>query len=235
VSATGCELAVRNPAQSTSQLEHVRMTTRDDRSLHGFLCVIAVPLFRLQAAANCLCLEVECTPELVARVRCVVPQRHLLAFAVPIFAAAARLDVVLPHETDDVDDLNGHVTMVVTNAGYPGHSVPVALDLWPGKPVAVSQETQAIRRYLNERRPLPHKSSIPSLRWPHHVLPRLGDAVGEAARAELARSKKPAKAAPKARGGHETVIRLLGVLFDLCPGLCHSHPPGADAQRPSKT
>ncbi len=45
----------------------------------------------------------------------------------------------------------------------------------------------------------------------------LADAVGEAARAELARSKKTKKAPPRTRGGHETAGRPLEVLFDLRP------------------
>ena len=45
----------------------------------------------------------------------------------------------------------------------------------------------------------------------------LADAVGEAARAELAKSKDARRLPRRARGGHETAVRLLGVLFDLRP------------------
>jgi hypothetical protein len=132
----------------------------------------AVPLLQLQARADRLGLEVKGAPELVARARRVVPERHPVALTVSFLAATSRLDVVLTHEADDVDDLNGHVAAVVADVGYRGDSLFRAVDLWSGKAVAVSQEIQAIRRYLNERRPLPHTSSIPSPGWPHHALPR---------------------------------------------------------------
>jgi integrase len=45
----------------------------------------------------------------------------------------------------------------------------------------------------------------------------LADAVGEAARAELAKSERPRRLPRRARGGHETAVRLPGVLFDLRP------------------
>jgi hypothetical protein len=45
----------------------------------------------------------------------------------------------------------------------------------------------------------------------------LADAVGKAARAELAKSKGPRRLPQRARGGHETAVRLLGVMFDLRP------------------
>src|SRR6266851_5353839 len=105
-------------------------------------------------------LELKCAPELVARVRCVASQRHPVALAVCVLVAAACLDVVLPHETDDVDDIYGHVATAVANAGDRGDSVPRALNPGSGKAMVARQEAQAIRRYLNERGPFPHLSSI---------------------------------------------------------------------------
>jgi hypothetical protein len=42
-----------------------------------------------------------------------------------------------PHETDDMSDLDGHVTAVVTNAGYRGDPVRRALNLRPGKAMVI--------------------------------------------------------------------------------------------------
>jgi hypothetical protein len=123
---------------------------RSRRWRGGLLYFAAVLLFKLQVGADRLCLEIKSVPELVARVRCVSAHRHPVAFAFPVLATVARLDVVLPHETNDVNDLNGHVTTVVTNAGHRGDALLRPLSLGPDKAVAVSQETQAIRRYLNE-------------------------------------------------------------------------------------
>ena len=75
--------------------------------------------------ADRLCLKVKRAPKLVTRPRCVASQRHPTAFTAPVLAATARLDVVLPHETDDVGYLNAHVTAVITNGGDGGD--PVAM------------------------------------------------------------------------------------------------------------
>lgn len=130
----------------------------------GLLYFAAVSLAQAQVGADRLCLEVKRAPELVARARRVATQRRPGALAALILAATARLDVVLPHDTDYVGDLDGHVTAVITNVGYPGNSsVARPLDLRPGKPMVVGQETQAIGRYLNERRSFPHEGSLPRL------------------------------------------------------------------------
>jgi hypothetical protein len=68
--------------------------------------------------------------------------------------------MVLAHESHDVDDLNGHVFTVVTDTGYRGDSVPWALDLRSLKAMVVHEEAQAVRCYLDERRPPPHEFSI---------------------------------------------------------------------------
>lgn len=123
----------------------------------------AVQLAQTQVGADRLHLEVKGATEFVSRARCVATQRSPVALTVPILPLDARLDVVLSRETGDVGDLNGHVITVVTNAGYRGNSVPRAFNLRPRKAIVLSQEAQAIRCYLDERRSLPHEFSIPRL------------------------------------------------------------------------
>jgi hypothetical protein len=129
----------------------------------GLLYSAAVSLAQTQVGADRLCLEAERAPELVAGVRCIATQRRPVVLAVPILAATARLDVVLSHETDHVGDLNRHVATVIMNVGYRGDPIARPLDLRPGEPMVVGQETQAIGRYLNERRSFPHEGSFPRL------------------------------------------------------------------------
>ena len=45
----------------------------------------------------------------------------------------------------------------------------------------------------------------------------LADAVGKAARAELAESKRAIRLSQRARGGHETAVRTAGLVDDLRP------------------
>src|SRR5262249_44555832 len=122
--------------------------------------------------ADCLRLEVECAPELVAGVRGVTPECYPVTMAAVILMAAACFDVVLFPSADGVADFNDQVAAVVADASDRGDSVPWALDLWPGKALVVMEEPQAVCRCLNERWPLPHLSRIasPLSNWQTHCL-----------------------------------------------------------------
>src|SRR5262249_7474130 len=112
--------------------------------------------------ADCLRLEVECAPQLVAGARGVTPECYRVTMAAPVRMAAACLHVVLSHEADDMADFNDQVVAVVAEASDRGDSVPWALDLWPGKALVVTEEPQAVCRCLDERWPLSHLSRIAS-------------------------------------------------------------------------
>ena len=101
--------------------------------------------------ADCLRLEVKCAPELVAGVRGVTPECYPLTMAARVLMAAACLDVVLTHEADDVADFNDQVVAMVADASDCGDSVPWALDLRPGKALAVKKEPKAVCRCLDKR------------------------------------------------------------------------------------
>src|SRR5215831_19606155 len=106
-------------------------------------------LLQAQMGADCLRLEVKCAPELVAGVRGVTPECYPLTMAAHVLMAAACLDVVLTHEADDVADFNDQVVAMVADASDCGDSVPWALDLWPGKALAVKKEPKAVCRCLD--------------------------------------------------------------------------------------
>ena len=118
-------------------------------------------LSQSQVGADRLRLEVKCAPELVAGVRRIAPELHPVVSAVPVSAAAACLDVVLPHEAHDVADFYRHVVTAVPDTSDRGNSVPRLLDLRYSEPMVV-QETQTVCRYLDERWRLPRRFSIAS-------------------------------------------------------------------------
>ena len=113
--------------------------------------------------ADRLRLEVKCASKLVAGVRRIAPELRPVALAIAVRAAAACLDVVLPHEAHDVADFYGHVVADVPDTSDRGNSVPRLLDLRFGEPMTV-KEPQTVCRCLDERWPLPHMFSIASPR-----------------------------------------------------------------------
>lgn len=65
-------------------------------------------------------------------------------------ATAPRLNIVLAHEADDVDDFDGHIAAVITDVGDRRDPVPGGLDLWSVKAHLRCKEPQDVGNYVFE-------------------------------------------------------------------------------------